>query len=150
MSSDELDGDWQSGTKRRELYDSNGVLSSVLDFGWDAVLGQWNETSLSEFFLDASGRRIVTLRYNYESDWVLFQKSETSYDELDREIEKINYSPDGEQWLEESRKVLSEDYEWNTETGAVYLQSEKVLPACWGLFHSLRFHLPRGYVCMER
>ncbi|MEA3478520.1 MAG: hypothetical protein U9R60_10110, partial [Bacteroidota bacterium] len=141
MSTEELDGDWQSGTKRRELYDSNGVLISVLDFSWDAVFGQWNENSLSEFYidaygsdtliklstksgddwivtmvfrtectydasgqliqeifingppgeeaahrkqeytLDASGNRIVTLRYNYDTDWVLFQKSETSYNE---------------------------------------------------------------------
>jgi len=165
----ELTGDWERGSKRREFWNPEGVLSSVIEYTWDAVTEQWAESSLMEFYIDAygndtltvlstksgedwvgtfafrteciydgrgrliqeisfngplgselenrkfeytldeSGNRISTLRYNYESDWVLFQRSESSFDHLDPEVEEITYTRSGEAWVELSKKVFAWD-----------------------------------------
>lgn len=76
-----------------------------------------------EYTLDGSGNRIVTLVYDYDSDWVLSQKSETSYNDQGLILVDTIYSRSGDSWLEQSKRVfsyhengktaVSDYYEWN-------------------------------------
>jgi hypothetical protein len=196
LESSELHGDWESGSKIREFWNPDGSLSTSLESAWNAGLGQWEESTLLEFFmdeygsdtlflisnksgdewvgslafrtictyngngqliqeisligppgmeienhkfeytLDASGNRISTLRYNYETDWVLSERVDESYDDQDREVEQITYSRSGEQWVEQSKRVhtyndegkveVRENHEWNAGTGEWAKTSEEI------------------------
>ena len=95
LNTNVLDGDWQLGTKFERVYNPSGLVSSILQYTWDAILEQWYESNLFEVFYDEYGNdTLYYTSYKAGSDeWISAQgnRYENTYNEKDQLIQEINY-----------------------------------------------------------
>ncbi len=95
MISDQLDGSWQLGTQFRKTYNKQGEVSINLKSTWNAVLTQWEESNLYEYFYDQWGNdTLYYTSYKFGSDdWVNAQgnRYENTYNENSQLIQVISF-----------------------------------------------------------
>ena len=120
-------GDWfsEEGYRWENSYNEQDQLEESIRFmGYP---GQESLYSKSEYAYDTAGNRILELYYVYQTDWVLTDSTEFTFDSESREVEELLYLRTGDELVKYSwiiheydtagNNTVLEQYSWEVDPG---------------------------------
>jgi hypothetical protein len=124
-------GDTIWGSPKKEYtYNTKGLISEIIKYGWDKTDKKWLNVSKNEYNYDLNNNEILNIYFLWEGQFSESAKYESSYDTNGRKTSMIRYvilwNGDTGQWIKDfkfdysydsnGRQTLETDYSWDMDS----------------------------------